>query len=178
MDFWPLSQRTARGSNLPERLKISAPGDLFLLALFAYFLGTYGLGMPSLLVPLLAALRLGMGRITGSLALLVPLTLFYLHKDAWPQQDLVGCKTNLKHLATAMEMYSTDNVGLYPTSLKKLMPKYLEEIPQCPSAGRDTYSAGCQTARQPDVFSLTCSGSHHTAAGALENYPRYFNTQG
>lgn len=178
MDFWPLSQRTAQGSNLPERLKISAPGDVSLLALFAYFLWTYGLGLPSLLVPVLAALRLGIGRITGYLALLIPLTMFYLHKDAWPQQDLAGCKTNLKHLATAMEMYSTDNSGRYPTSLKRLVPKYIEEIPQCPRAGRDTYSVACQTAREPDAFSLSCSGSHHAAAGIPENYPQYFNSQG
>ncbi|CAN0391541.1 unnamed protein product, partial [Phaeothamnion confervicola] len=54
--------------------------------------------------------------------------------------QLTGCKSNLKNLATSLEMYSTDNAGHYPrSSLNLLTPNYLKVIPQCPTAQRDTY---------------------------------------
>ncbi len=46
---------------------------------------------------------------------------------------LKSCQSNLKNLATALEMYSTDNVGRYPEELALLTPRYLKLIPACPS---------------------------------------------
>ena len=65
-------------------------------------------------------------------------------------KSLSYCGGNLKTLATACEMYSTDNVGLYPKSLDGLMPKYLPAIPPCPGAGQDTYTRTYQFATVPD----------------------------
>lgn len=55
--------------------------------------------------------------------------------------QLTACKSNLKNIGTGLEMYSTDYGGRYPTSLAQLTPNYLKTLPQCPTAGRDTYSA-------------------------------------
>lgn len=52
--------------------------------------------------------------------------------------DLNACKANLRNIATACEMYSTDNCGRYPHSLDQLVPQYLTTPPQCPaSCGQD-----------------------------------------
>jgi len=53
-----------------------------------------------------------------------------------------ACKSNLKNIATALEMYATDNRGRYPTGLDQLLQPptpYLKQIPTCPAAGRSTY---------------------------------------
>jgi hypothetical protein len=51
-----------------------------------------------------------------------------------------ACKSNLKNIGTALEMYSSDHGGEYPPSLATLSPEYLKRIPECPLAGQDTYS--------------------------------------
>lgn len=51
------------------------------------------------------------------------------------------CRSNLKTMGTAMEMYSTDNRGKYPTdpSLMPLTPNYLKTIPPCPWGSQRPY---------------------------------------
>lgn len=51
------------------------------------------------------------------------------------------CKSNLKNLAAALEMYSRDHKGGYPRSLAQLAPKYLQSIPECPSPESQGYRA-------------------------------------
>ena len=53
--------------------------------------------------------------------------------------QLTACKSNLKNIGTAAEMYSTDWEGRYPNSLALLTPNYLQTIPECPPARRVTY---------------------------------------
>lgn len=92
---------------------------------------------------------------------------------------LTSCKSNLKNIATALEMYSTDNAGRYPDSLERLTPQYLKALPSCPCAQRVTYSQGYRRHAQPDRFSVYCYGFNHETAGIqLPNYPRYYNEQG
>ncbi len=64
---------------------------------------------------------------------------------------------SLKKIATALEMYTTDNAGRYPTSLSALAKygMYLRTIPTCPAAGCDTYSASCR----PPTLTPTPSGN-------------------
>lgn len=100
------------------------------------------------------------------------------------QSHLVGCKSNLKNLGTAMEMYSADNNENYPTHREKsfLTPTYLRTIPECPAAGRDTYTfqrgKGAKynlQAYQDDYF-IQCTGRSHRAHPHYEvppNYPQY-----
>ena len=57
------------------------------------------------------------------------------------QGPLTACKSNLKNIGIALEMYSTDHSGKYPGSLSALVPEYLKQIPVCGAAGYSTYRA-------------------------------------
>ncbi|GMU58148.1 MAG: hypothetical protein AMXMBFR33_72940 [Candidatus Xenobia bacterium] len=99
------------------------------------------------------------------------------------QGQLTSCKSNLKNIATALEMYSTDNVGVYPLTGNLpggLTPNYLKIIPNCPSAQTPTYNAGYFAAALPDAFSVSCSGGpNHSAANVtVADYPQYSSYQG
>ncbi|MBT9585126.1 DUF3352 domain-containing protein [bacterium] len=95
------------------------------------------------------------------------------------QGQLTACKSNEKNIATALEMYSTDNGGAYPTDLKPLITgNYLRHIPTCPAAGQDTYTQTYQMTAKPDVYSFYCTGEHHKGAGTPAGYPQYNAEQG
>jgi hypothetical protein len=96
-----------------------------------------------------------------------------------PVSPLSGCKSNLKNMGTAMEMYSTDWAGEYPENMGLLTPNYLKTIPDCPAAGRNTYSDSLQLGPDADgntegydwYYYFECSGENHRELQA--NYPRY-----
>lgn len=79
------------------------------------------------------------------------------------EQALVDCKSNLKNLGTALEMYSTDFGGRFPTTLRPLVPQYLRAIPECPAARKDTYHVSYRRSANPDAYTFFCSGHHHPA---------------
>ncbi len=91
---------------------------------------------------------------------------------------LTACKSNCKNIATALEMYSSDNGGQYPASLDELIPgNYLAKIPTCPAAGSVTYK-DYQRTQTPDSFSFTCVGNNHAKAyngfsTSSNNFPQY-----
>jgi len=91
---------------------------------------------------------------------------------------VTGCKSNMKNIGTALEMYSTDNVGHYPKTLGKLVPDYLKKIPACPAAGKDTYSASYRSKAEPDCYEFFCKGEYHKDAGLKKNRPRYNSQDG
>ena len=97
------------------------------------------------------------------------------------QGQLTACKSNVKNLATSLEMYSTDNAGHYPANnnVTLLTPNYLKIIPQCPSAQSSTYSSQYTSNTVPDAYTIGCSGQYHTAAGVNSaNYPQYSSYSG
>lgn len=87
------------------------------------------------------------------------------------QGQLVACQSNLKNIGTALEMYSTDWNGRYPSTLSTLTPNYLKTIPTCPAAASDTYSSTLKVTAEPDSFTVACSGNHHQQEA--ENLPAY-----
>ena len=89
------------------------------------------------------------------------------------QGQSTACKSNLKNVGTACEMYATDNAGRYPQSLDKLTPSYLKTIPTCPTAGANTYSDNYVGSALPDIFTVFCHGSFHGNVGMSPNYPQY-----
>ncbi|MBQ7502406.1 hypothetical protein IJT93_06795 [bacterium] len=98
-------------------------------------------------------------------------------KAAAEVSDFYGdCKSNLRNIGIACEMYATDNRGAYPRSLQQLQPEYLKLLPQCPSAEADTYSDSYEFSSEPDVFTVYCKGSSH--ASHAENYPQYTSLLG
>jgi len=92
------------------------------------------------------------------------------------QGQRTACQSNLKNLSTALEMYSTDASGRYPTGLGNLTPDYLRAIPTCGSAGSNTYNYTSHS--NPDNFTIYCSGSNHSSAGMGTNQPSYTSTGG
>ncbi|MDQ7824946.1 MAG: protein kinase [Candidatus Eremiobacteraeota bacterium] len=90
--------------------------------------------------------------------------------------QLTACKSNLKNLGTAMEMYSTDNAGRYPPALSFVTPNYLKVIPTCASAGESTYRYIYTVI--PDTYTLWCSGSFHKSVTNKQDFPQYDSVQG
>lgn len=97
---------------------------------------------------------------------------------------LTACKSNLKNLGTACEMYSTDYEGKYPSRLDSLTPNYLKTIPSCPSAGKVTYraqfgpSAPMNSSHYQDYYYLECYGENHKKMHITGDYPAYNGVQG
>jgi|GEM_PF-2470850 len=93
------------------------------------------------------------------------------------QGQFTACESNLKYMGTALEMYRTDNDGLYPDSTLKLVPKYLKQIPICPTAGKPTYLYEVSSAHS--AFTIYCEGRNHRKAGISKpNYPQYKSKEG
>lgn len=100
--------------------------------------------------------------------------------------ELRGCQENLKEIATALEMHSTDHGGRFPGGpgdyrpgpgdLRRLLGQYLKRIPTCPAAGRDTYSDGYTQTADPDAYEICCKGQSHP--GLPADFPRYNSTVG
>ena len=99
------------------------------------------------------------------------------------QGQLTACKSNLKNIGTALEMYSTDWSGKYPNplALTKLTPNYLKSIPECPAAASNTYTLS-STILNPDNYQdyyyVQCAGANHKAVSVTANYPAYNGIQG
>lgn len=102
-----------------------------------------------------------------------PLYLVHRHPGGG---TLTACRSNLKNISTALEMYSTDANGLYPLSLDALTPGYLRTIPTCPFAGSMTYVYTSHS--NPDNFTVYCAGNNHDASGMGPNQPSYTSTAG
>ena len=100
------------------------------------------------------------------------------------QDPHTACKSNLKNIATALEMYSTDWNGDYPTSLTPLTPNYLKTIPECPTAATTTYAvafgkyAPYNTHGYEQYYYLECHGENHLARHTTANFPAYNGIQG
>lgn len=96
---------------------------------------------------------------------------------------MTACKSNLKNLATALEMYAADNAGHYPNQTARLLPKYLRILPTCPSVRKDNYSGSYQVSASPDNFSLCCLGRNHSRSYRGfnrndEGFPQYNGSVG
>ncbi len=97
-------------------------------------------------------------------------------KNMHPQAASKWCQSNLKRIATALEMYATDNAGRYPQSLTQISPQYLE-LPQCPAASSDTYKAGYKVG-PGDKFQVCCLGESHNRAGVIPDHPSFDSEAG
>ncbi|MEQ8169536.1 MAG: serine/threonine-protein kinase [Candidatus Eremiobacterota bacterium] len=101
---------------------------------------------------------------------------------------LIFCENNIKNLATALEMYATDNNGLYPDGFYKLaeLPDnkkpYINKIPDC-LRSRKIYDKKHLTSYEYTVsedfknFTAWCI-QFHQDAGIPAGYPQYNPYQG
>mgnify|MGYP000908881981 CR=1 FL=1 len=99
--------------------------------------------------------------------------------------QLAACESNIKNIATALEMYSEDNKGYYPPSLEYLLSPtdsvspgtdYMKTLPLCPSS-RLTYNYIVNN--NIPTFTLWCNEKNfHRNAGVSDGYPQYAPGQG
>ncbi|MBI2267106.1 MAG: hypothetical protein HYU64_18420 [Armatimonadetes bacterium] len=90
--------------------------------------------------------------------------------------SLEGCVKNLKDIAAALSIYGSDHKGAYPPALSALVPSYFEKLPECPSAGRDTYTPsyrGVPSGSDAAQVTLFCRGEFHRACSNAANSPRF-----
>lgn len=88
------------------------------------------------------------------------------------------CRSNLKNLGTALEMYSVDNHGFFPARQQQVAPQYLKSIPSCPAVGSDTYSTGYVVSEDARQYLVFCHGDNHHGVGFSPNYPQYSSQRG
>jgi hypothetical protein len=97
---------------------------------------------------------------------------------------LTACKSNLKNIGTAAEMYSTDHDGEYPVSLDELVPKHLDKLPECPAAEKMSYeystglNAPYNTMDFEQFYFVNCQGENHTELRVGAGYPQYNGVDG
>ncbi len=90
-----------------------------------------------------------------------------------------ACKSNLRNIGTALEMYSVDSQGDYPRVLGGLTPNYLKTIPTCPSIGSVTYVYEGTQAGNHSLYTVFCGGLNHEGMGIkAPNYPQYTSATG
>jgi prepilin-type N-terminal cleavage/methylation domain-containing protein len=101
------------------------------------------------------------------------------------QGQLTACKSNLKNIGTALEMYSTDWSGKYPNAgTAVLTPNYLKSVPECPATSSNTYTAtfgpgaALNVSSYDDYYYVECTGQNHDAVSVTGNYPAYNGIQG
>ena len=100
------------------------------------------------------------------------------------QGQFTACKSNLKNIGTALEMWSVDYDGDFPEKLEELTPNYLRVIPECPTAGVDTYSGsythtdGTKQDPSSGKYEFFCRGHHHNDLGVPQDHPRYNSLEG
>jgi len=103
---------------------------------------------------------------------------------------LETCKSNLKSIATALEMYAGDHNGCYqPSSYMRfdethpvISSGYLKAVPKCPAAVIDsTYNYWVDSYDSTHrTFLVFCVGNlgGHASMGLANNYPRYDSARG
>jgi len=87
------------------------------------------------------------------------------------QGQLTACKSNLKNIGTACEMYAADHNGRYPAEqggngfeggeIRSL--GYMKVLPRCPLTPSDPYEYKSRS--NPDYYYLQCSKGNHQQAG-------------
>lgn len=112
--------------------------------------------------------------VAGLAAVLVPNFM-----RARPRGSGTACKSNLKNIGTALEMYATDFKGDYPRLLGGLTPNYLKTIPTCPAVGSVTYLYVGTNAGNHSLYTVVCGGLNHEGMGInAPNYPQYTSATG
>jgi hypothetical protein len=88
------------------------------------------------------------------------------------QGQYTACKSNLKNIGTAAEMYASDHQGKYPPDLSALTPAYLKTVPSCPTDAAYSYEM------KGEAYTALCKGLNHKAVGVPPNHPMYTSVRG
>lgn len=125
----------------------------------------------------LAFAIIGIALVLG--AILVP---NYFRAQA--RSSMTACKSNVKNIGTAIEMYVEDHKGANPSELAQLTPNYLKSLPECPAAGYANYvlsvgkDAPMNSTGDAQYYFIACKGENHTGVAITGDYPAYSAAQG
>lgn len=90
-----------------------------------------------------------------------------------------ACGQNLLNLAKSVAQYSNENQNLFPTTLRKVVPTYMQSMPTCPMVKSDTYTATYVQSMNPQAYTITCGGNNHpTITNNTSNQPYYTYSRG
>lgn len=89
------------------------------------------------------------------------------------QSQLAACGSNMKNIATAEELYATDNNGAYTATTATLLAPvaYIRTMPNCPS-GPGTYIYSVAVAPSAN-FTLSHTAASHTGLAGGAASPVY-----
>ena len=93
------------------------------------------------------------------------------------QGQLTACKSNLKNLGTACEMFAADHNGRYPADLSTDVKNlgYMKVLPDCPLTPGTAYTYTSQS--NPDYYYLLCTSGNHMQAGVKSTQFPQFDSQ-
>ena len=104
------------------------------------------------------------------------------------QSQLAACESNMKNVATALEMYSTDNNGIYPTGTGTVLPtgtnwsNYMRTNPSCPTnSSQYLYRTTGPSSSTPTNYSIQqnpAATAVHAAVNIAAGYPLYNSAGG
>lgn len=90
------------------------------------------------------------------------------------QGQLTACKSNLKNIGTACEMYAADHNGRYPKEQGTTFENgeirtlgYMKVVPRCPLTPGDPYNYASRS--NPDYYYLQCQTGNHQQAGVAKD---------
>lgn len=119
------------------------------------------------------------------------ITIAFNYDKAKSSYNYTQCLSNLKRIDAALELYKSDNEGLYPPKLAMLTPGYMKNIPRCRGLdrldkwdflkkmqGKGSYEDGYQVGGNFDRYTIYCRGEKHGDVGVGENYPRFNSIDG
>ncbi len=97
------------------------------------------------------------------------------------------CCSNLKNLATALQMYADDNEGFYPPRLEMITPNYMTHLPACKAyeakydiitRKRPGYDETYWVNSNFTIYSCYCGSRDHKPDYVPDNYPQYSSIRG
>ncbi len=104
------------------------------------------------------------------MAIMVP----FLRRNVYKTQ-FIACKSNLKNISTALQLYNNDNDTRFPVSLDFLTPTYMGVMPKCPSA---TNTYGYDHIETPESYTIYCNGLNHGILDVPVNQPFWSSSSG
>lgn len=91
------------------------------------------------------------------------------------EHALSACMANQRLVQTALAEYWQDAVpARFPSSLARIVPRYLDSVPRCPTSSESYHYQRYSDSREGGDFVLECSGHH---PGIQEGFPKASSLQ-
>lgn len=103
------------------------------------------------------------------------------YRNSLGRTNVAACEENLRNIGTSIQTYAVEYNGNPPPGLSRLTPNYIQAIPTCPAAVKDTYTGGYSVTygatTDQTLYTIACSGNNHRDQGLTSNQP-YFTLNG